>query len=43
MPVIPESQETEVGGSQLKANLGKSIRLYLKRKLKAKELRVWLK
>jgi hypothetical protein len=37
MPVIPATQETGVGGSQSEASLGKSIRLFLKNKLKAKD------
>jgi hypothetical protein len=41
MPVIPATEEVEVGGSWSKAILGKkSRRLYLKNKLKAKELSV---
>jgi hypothetical protein len=37
IPIIPAIQEAEVGGSQSEASLGKSVRLYLKNKLKAKE------
>jgi hypothetical protein len=43
MPVIPATQEAEVGGSQSKFAPGKIERPYLKNKLKQKELGVWLK
>jgi hypothetical protein len=38
MPVIPATQEVEVGGLRLKACPGKSARHYLKYKLKQKGL-----
>jgi hypothetical protein len=34
MPVSPVTQKVEVGGSQSEAGLGKSMRPYLKKKLK---------
>jgi hypothetical protein len=42
--VIPATQEAEVVGSKLGTRLGKSMRLYLKNKLKTKGLGlgVWL-
>jgi hypothetical protein len=39
MPIISPTSEEEIGGSQLEADLGKGMRLYLKNKLKAKGLR----
>jgi hypothetical protein len=42
MPVIPASQEAEIGGLWSKANCGKSVRS-LKNKLKAKALGVGVK
>jgi hypothetical protein len=36
MPVISGTQETDVGGSQSQASLGKSMRPYVKNKLTAK-------
>jgi hypothetical protein len=36
MPVIPATQEAEVGGSQSKSSSGRSTRPYLKNKLKAR-------
>jgi hypothetical protein len=39
-PVIPATQQAEIGGSWYKASLGKSKRTYLKNKLKAK--RIWV-
>jgi hypothetical protein len=38
MPVIPATQEVEVGGSQSKCGSGKSMKHYLKHKLTAKGL-----
>jgi hypothetical protein len=39
MPVIPTTQELEVGGLRFQANLGKvSMRPYMKNKLKPKDL-----
>jgi hypothetical protein len=43
LPVIPAIQEVELGGSWSKPKLLKSVRPYLKTKLKAKRLEVWLK
>jgi hypothetical protein len=44
IPVVPATQEAEVGGSRFEVNLGKvSMRLYLKNKLKAKRLMMWFK
>jgi uncharacterized protein (DUF736 family) len=43
MPVIPATQEVEVGGSWSKASLGKSGGPYLENKLKARRLESWLK
>jgi hypothetical protein len=37
MPVIPATQEAEVGRSLFKAALGKIMRLYLKNKSKLKK------
>jgi outer membrane receptor for ferrienterochelin and colicin len=43
-PVIPATQEVKTEGSKLEASLGQvSTRPYLKNKLKAKGLGVWLK
>jgi hypothetical protein len=42
MPMVPATQEAEVGRSQPEAGQGKgSVRPYLKSKLKAKRPRVW--
>jgi hypothetical protein len=38
MPITPAIQELEVGRSQSEAGPGKSVRSYLKQKLKAKGL-----
>jgi hypothetical protein len=43
MPVIAPKQEAKVGGPQIKAELGKCVRPYLKNKLKSKRLGVWPK
>jgi hypothetical protein len=40
--IIPALREVEVGGSQSEASLSKSLRPYLKNKLRAKGLGVWL-
>jgi hypothetical protein len=38
VPVIPDTREAEVGGSQSESGPGKSVRPYLINKLKAKGL-----
>jgi hypothetical protein len=43
MPIIPATQEVEVGGSWSEDSLGKNVKLYLKNELKAKGLWMWLK
>jgi hypothetical protein len=45
MPIIPATQEAEVGGLWLKASPRQKheMRPYLKNKLKAKRLELWLK
>jgi hypothetical protein len=40
MPVIPATQEAEVGRAWLEVGLGKIVRPYMKNKLKANVLRV---
>jgi hypothetical protein len=42
MPVIPATQEVEVRGSWSEASQGKSVRPYLKNKLKIKMIGVGL-
>jgi hypothetical protein len=42
-PVIPASQEVEVGGLWAKAHPAKSTKSYLKNKLNAKGLEEWLR
>lgn len=41
--IDPITQEEEAGESQSEVNPGKSSTPYVKNKLKAEELRVWLK
>jgi hypothetical protein len=43
MPVIPATEEVDVGGMQLEADLGKSVRPYVKFKRTAKGQGLWLK
>jgi hypothetical protein len=43
MPVIPATQEVEVGESWFQASPDESLRLYLKNKNKAKRAKVWPK
>jgi hypothetical protein len=43
MPIIPDTKEAEIAGSQCKAGLNKSMIPYVKNKLKkAKRLGAWL-
>jgi hypothetical protein len=41
MLIIPATQEVKVGGLQSQTGPGKSARLYLKNKLKAKVVGMW--
>jgi hypothetical protein len=43
MPIIPATQEVEVGVLQFNTGLDKNSRPYLKNKLKQKQLGTWLK